>query len=357
MRVAVGMSGGIDSSVAAVLLKRAGHDVTGVMMKLWQGPAAPPAKRGACFGPDELEDIEAARQVCARLGIPFSVFDCAAGFEDLVLRYFREEYLAGKTPNPCVRCNRLVKFGLLPLMARESGLDFESFATGHYARVEFAPEAGRHLLKKASDLAKDQSYFLYRLSQEQLSRTLFPLGWYTKSQVRRMAEEAELPVLDKRDSQDFYSGDFSDLLRQEDREGEIVDRKGSVLGRHRGVWNYTIGQRKGLGLSSPVPLYVIDIDAAANRLVVGPEPETCKRTCVVVDPNWIARERLTTALGVEVKIRSASKPVPALISPLEGGRTLVSFEKPVAAVTPGQSAVFYQDDIVLGGGVIESAAY
>jgi tRNA-specific 2-thiouridylase len=356
MRVAVGMSGGADSSVAALLLKRAGHDVTGVTMKLWPGPAAPPAKRGACFGPDELEDIEAAREICSRLRIPFFVFECSTSYEDLVLRYFREEYLAGKTPNPCVRCNQLVKFGLLPLMARESGLDFEAFATGHYARVEFAPDAGRYLLKKAADLTKDQSYFLYRLSQDQLSKTLFPLGSYKKSQVRRMAAEAGLPVHDKPDSQDFYSGDLSEILRQEGREGEIVDGRGTVIGRQRGVWNYTIGQRKGLGISSPVPLYVIAIDAAANRLVVGPEAETFKRSCVVTDSNWIACEGLTTALGVEVKIRSASKPVPAVISPLEGSRTLVSFEKPVAAVTPGQSAVFYQDDIVFGGGIIESAA-
>ena len=355
MRVAVGMSGGVDSSVAAWLLQRDGHEVTGITMKLWAGGSGRPVRKSACFGPDEAEDIEAARKVCARIGIPFSVVDCAAEYEDLVLRYFREEYLAGKTPNPCVRCNQLVKFGMLPRLARDAGLDFERFATGHYARIEHDARTGRFLLKKAIDARKDQSYFLYRLSQEQLASTLFPLGGFTKTQVRRMAAEAGLPVVDRKESQDFTSGDPADLIGREDREGEIVDREGRILGRHRGYWNYTLGQRKGLGIAHPVPLYVLEIDAAQNRLVVGPEAETFKGSCIAADCNWIAFDRLIAEMSVEVKVRSAGRLVEAAISPLEDGRTLVRFAEPVSAVAPGQSAVFYDGDIVAGGGVIESA--
>jgi tRNA-specific 2-thiouridylase len=355
MKIAVGMSGGIDSSVAALLLKNEGHDVSGITMKLWPGAPAFHVKRGACFGPDEIMDIETARQVCASIGIPFFVFDCSAAYEDLVLRHFREEYLRGRTPNPCVRCNQLVKLGMLPQIARESGLAFEYFATGHYARVAHDPQAKRHLLKRAVDERKDQSYFLYRLSQEQLSKTLFPLGGYTKSEVRQIAREAGLPVYDKKESQDFYSGDWNDLIQQDDREGDIVNGQGRVLGQHRGVWNYTIGQRKGLGISSPEPLYVVAIDALNNKLIVGTEKETFRRSCVAMSCNWILREKLEAAMSIWVKVRSSGKPVKATISPLDNQRTLVRFAEPLSAVTPGQSAVFYLGETVVGGGIIEAA--
>jgi len=353
MKIAVGMSGGLDSSVAALLLQRGGHELTGITMRLWPGEPGAPGRRGACFGPDE--DVETARQVCLGLGIPFIAFDCAATYEEMVLRYFREEYLAGRTPNPCVRCNELVKFGMLPQLAQSSGLAFEYFATGHYARLQFDPGVGRFLLKKGVDSRKDQSYFLYRLTQDQLSRTLFPLGELLKARVRQIARDAELPVHDKPESQDFYSGNWTDIIPQPDREGEIVDSRGRVLGKHRGVWNYTIGQRKGLGIASSEPLYVIAIDAGPNRLVVGTEKETFRRSCLVGDCNWIARETLAEAVDVLVKIRSAAKPAGATISPLDGGKTKVHFAEPLQAVTPGQSAVFYQDDVVLGGGIIETA--
>jgi len=355
MKVAVGMSGGVDSSVAALLLVRAGHDVSGVLMKIWPGPDAPGAARSACFGPDEVEDIRTAGDVCARIGIPFHVFDCSANYKDLVLRYFREGYLAGTTPNPCVRCNQLVKFGILPDAARDAGLAFDRFATGHYARVEHDAARGRFLLKKAVDPHKDQSYFLYRLSQEQLATTLFPLGELTKSRVRTIAREEHLPVHDKKESQDFYDGDIGDILRQKSLEGDIVDREGHVLGKHRGVWSYTIGQRKGLGIAHPVPLYVVAIDAKNNRLVVGPEEETYARSCVARDCAWVMVERLAAPAKAQVKVRSGGRLVRAEISPLAGGLTRVAFAEPVSSVAPGQSAVFYQEDIVLGGGIIESA--
>jgi tRNA-specific 2-thiouridylase len=349
------MSGGIDSSVAALLLKKEGHEIFGLAMRLWPGPSAPNAAKSACFGPDEIEDIEAARDVCARLGIPFHVFDCSKHYEDIVLRYFREEYLGGKTPNPCVRCNQLVKFDLLPEAARAAGLEFDRFATGHYARVELDPSSGRYLLKKGVDSRKDQSYFLYRLSQRQLATTLFPLGGLMKSEVRQIARREKLPVHAKKESQDFYGGDLNDILRQENREGDIVDRNGTLLGKHRGIWHYTIGQRKGLGIAHSVPLYVLAIDAERNRLVVGTESETRRGSCVARDCTWILFEELVGKTDVQVKVRSGGRPVEATISPLDGQRTRVDFCEPVSALTPGQSAVFYDRDNVVGGGIIESA--
>ena len=355
MKIAVGMSGGVDSSVAALLLKKDGHDVLGLSMKLWHAASAAGTVRRACFGPGEEDDLRAAEKVCAALGIPFHVFDCSEDYERAVLDNFRQEYLAGRTPNPCVRCNPMVKFGVLPDAARKAGLAFDRFATGHYARIEPDRASGRHVLKKGLDARKDQSYFLYRLTQAQLASTVFPLGGLEKSRVREIARAEGLPVYDHPESQDFYGGDWTDLIGRPGADGEIVDGRGRVLGRHRGIWNYTVGQRKGLGLASPTPLYIIEIDAARNRIVVGPESETLRRTCVAADCAWIALERLAGPLEVQVKIRSGSRPAPALVAPLEAGRVLIEFAAPLAAVTPGQSAVFYLGDVVVGGGLIESA--
>ena len=355
MKVAVGLSGGVDSSVAALLLVKAGHDVSGVMMKTWTGPGGPAGGRGACYGHDEAADIQAAQDVCARLSIPLRLIDCARGFEEIVLRDLRTGYLAGRTPNPCVRCNEAIKFGLLPEAARRAGLAFDRFATGHYARVEYEPARVRFLLKRAVDTRKDQSYFLYRLGQAQLATVLLPLGNLLKSRVREIAREAGLPVHDRRESQDFYSGDLADIVGREDLEGDIVDREGRVLGRHRGIWHYTVGQRKGLGIAHPVPLYVIGIDAGENRLVVGPKSETFRRSAVVRDTVWGPFEALAAPASVRVKVRSSGRTVPATIAPLEDAATRVEFAEPVASVAPGQSAVFYDGDTVIGGGIIASA--
>jgi tRNA-specific 2-thiouridylase len=356
MRIAVGMSGGVDSSVAALLLLKAGHDVFGVQMKIWPGPDGPAGGKGACYGPDEAEDIRAAKDVCARLAIPLHVIDCASTYEEVVLRDFRAGYLAGTTPNPCVRCNQLVKFGVLPEAARRADLPFDRFATGHYARVGHEDSLGRFLLKRAVDVRKDQSYFLYRLSQPQLATALFPLGDLLKTRVRAIAREERLPVHDRKESQDFYAGDLADILGRDDREGDIIDRDGRVVGRHRGVRHYTIGQRKGLGIAFPVPLYVVGIDASANRLVVGPESETFRSSAIVRDAVWGPFDSLAAPAEVRVKVRSGGRPVPATISPLADGRVRVDFAEPVASVAPGQSAVFYDGETIAGGGVIESAA-
>ena len=249
----------------------------------------------------------------------------------------------------------MVKFGVLPDAARRAGVLFDRFATGHYARVERDPSTGRFLLKRGADAGKDQSYFLYRLSQAQLATSLFPLGDLLKSRVRAIAREERLPVHDRKDSQDFYAGDIADILGRDDREGDIVDRDGRVLGRHRGVRHYTIGQRKGLGIAFPVPLYVVAMDAAENRLVVGPESETLRRSAIVRDTVWGPFDTLAAPAEVRVKVRSAGRAVPATIAPLDDGRTRVDFGEPVASVAPGQSAVFYDGEIVVGGGIIESA--
>lgn len=353
MRVAVGVSGGVDSAVAAHLLKEKGYEVFGVTMKIWRGTPFPAAMKDACYGPHEIHDIESARRICAHLGIGFHILDCSESYEKAVLQDFSREYLCGRTPNPCVRCNQLIKFGKLPMLLRESGLQFDCFATGHYARVTLNEERKRFLLKKGVDPRKDQSYFLYRLSQMQLSQALFPLGELVKGRVREIARTAGLPVHDKKESQDFYPGDPGDIIGRETGQGEIVNKQGEVLGRHRGIWNYTIGQRKGLGISHTEPLYVIAIDPDKNRIIVGTEGDTYRGSCVTRDLNWIAIDGISSPLRVEAKIRSTAKPAWATLVPLDPERVHVAFDEPISAVTPGQSTVFYQADDVVGGGIIE----
>ena len=349
MKIAAGLSGGVDSSVAALLLKEAGHEVTGVTMKLWKEGRYKGGDRDACFGAGEEKDIEAAAALAAAIGIEYRVFDCSDAYDKAIVSYFRETYLAGKTPNPCVRCNALMKFGLLPRLAAESGLRFDAFATGHYARVERGAN-GRMKLLRAADRSKDQSYFLYRLSQEQLARQIFPLGGMTKAEVREIARAHGLAAADRPDSQDFYSGDIAELVGAPAKRGDIVDASGRKLGEHDGFWRFTPGQRKGLGIGGGVPYYVIDIDACRNRVIVGRAGDAIKTSLRVEDMNWVSIAPADEAIPVRVKVRSAGEPKgPAVLRGCE-----CSFPEGISGVAPGQSAVFYaaDSDELLCGGII-----
>ena len=350
--VIVGLSGGVDSSVAAYLLKEQGYEVIGVTMAIWDGQYKSTGKH-ACYGSDEEEEIHGAREVAKKLDIPYHVFNCSVEYKQAVLDYFKSEYLAGRTPNPCIQCNQLIKFGMLPTMAGKSGIAFDFFATGHYASVEFSEKYQRYVLKKAADLKKDQTYFIHRLSQDQLKQVMLPIGQFNKPEIKELARKVGITTEDLEESQDFYSGDYKDLLEVEDLPGDIVDSAGKVLGHHKGIWNYTIGQRKGLGIAYAEPLYVIGLNKEANTVIVGIRDETFNASFVVSDLNWVALSRLNHPMDCTVKIRSAQKEREARIEPLENGEVKVTFFHPNDAITPGQSAVFYDEDIVLGGGIIK----
>ena len=349
----MGLSGGVDSSVAAYLLREQGYDVIGVTMAIWDGQYKSTGKH-ACYGSDEEEEIHEAREVAKKLEISYHVFNCSAEYKQAVLDYFKSEYLAGRTPNPCIQCNQLIKFGMLPMMAGKSGINFDFFATGHYASVGFSEKYQRYVLKKAADLKKDQTYFIHRLSQEQLSKVLLPIGGFNKPEIKELARKVGITIVDLEESQDFYSGDYKDLLDVEDNPGDIVDSKGTVLGRHLGIWNYTIGQRKGLGIAWSEPLYVIGLNKEANTVIVGNREETYNASFIVSDLNWVALSMLGQPMDCTAKIRSAQKEREARIEPMENGDVKVTFFHPNDAITPGQSAVFYEDDVVLGGGIIQS---
>ena len=357
MKVAVGMSGGVDSSVAALILKEEGHDVVGITMSIWgKGKSEIEVKKNACYGPDEKNDIAEAEEICRLIGIPFYVLDCSDQYEKTVLTYFRNEYAAARTPNPCIVCNQKIKFGVLPDAAKRTGIDFEKFATGHYANTVYDSSRNRFLLEKGRDSTKDQTYFLYRLSQEQLADVIFPLGGMTKSEVRAKAKEYGLPVHEKEESQDFYSGDYRDLLNVKEKAGDIVRSDGKVIGIHKGLWNYTPGQRRGIGIAAEEPLYVLSLDPASNRLVVGSKAEACYSSFIVKDINWVAVEKPVSRMDVTVKTRSFQKDAPAIIELTDAGNVKVTLEKAESGISPGQSAVFYMDDTVLGGGTIDRVA-
>ena len=354
MKVLVGLSGGVDSSVAALILKKQGHEVIGATMSIWgkDGMALKSGHKNACYGPDEKEDIEEARRIANKIDIPYYVFDCVEQYEQIVLNNFKSEYLQGRTPNPCIWCNALVKFGVLPHMAKLNGIDFDKFATGHYARVE--ENNGRYLLKRGLANNKDQSYFLYRLKQEQLSNIILPLGAYTKDEIRKIAKDNGLDVAEKPDSQDFYDGDYNELLDIKEKEGNIIDTDGKILGKHKGIWNYTIGQRKGLGIAAAEPMYVLELKKETNEVVIGPANRTFKKSLKAVNLNWISIENLKTEMNVSAKIRSTQQPAKAIIKPHNNG-VLVEFEDLQKSIAIGQSVVFYDGDDVIGGGIINSA--
>lgn len=350
------MSGGVDSSVAAALLKEQGHEVVGISMAIYDAgiPVKNEGKHG-CYGPEEKEDMAVAAAVCRKLGIPFHVLDLRKEYRECVINYFRHEYVSGRTPNPCIVCNRYVKFGFLLQKALETGISFDIFATGHYARI--VRVGNQHALRKAADRSKDQSYFLYALTPAQLAGTIFPLGTLTKARVREIARNMGLENADRRESQDFAaSGDYSVFFRSHDAgEGDIVDQDGKLLGKHQGIIHYTVGQRRGLGISSDTPLYVIDIDPERNRLVVGEWESIFSRGLIVSDVVPPFFHDYDLPLRAKVKIRLRHREAEGTVYRHDGHRARILFEEPQMSVTPGQSAVFYKEDMVLGGGIIEQA--
>ena len=345
------MSGGVDSSVAALLLQRQGFDVVGVTMKLYSLDQAdlPDYYRGCCT----VDDVEDARIVCHRLGIPHYVLNVQKEFQEHVIDYFCSEYQQGRTPHPCIACNDKIKFNFLA--TRASILDAKYVATGHYARIENRSEG--FALKKGLDAAKDQSYVLFGMGQEELGRTLLPVGGYSKEDIRHLAQEADFPNAEKPDSQDICFipfGDYKAFLEERitTSSGEIVDQDGRVLGQHKGIEFFTVGQRRGLGLTSTEPLFVLRVDSQANRVVVGPESALYQGQLSVSRVNYVAGQAPAGPTPVKVKIRYKFEEAPAILHPLPEGASVV-FEQPQRAVTPGQAAVFYEGDKVVGGGFID----
>lgn len=353
-RVIVGMSGGVDSSVAALLLLRQGYEVVGATFRLWAPCADSGLAESACCAADDVHD---ARRVCELLGIPHYVFNYKDLFRTEVVDYFVAEYRRGATPNPCIACNRRVKFD--SFIRRALGMEFDYVATGHYALVEFDPARNRHRLRRGSYAEKDQSYVLYTLTRQQLAHVLMPLGGYRKAEIRALAREAGLPVSGKADSQDICfvpDGDYGAFLEAYTGEsppsGNFVDEQGRVLGRHQGLWRYTVGQRKGLGVSFGRPMYVSAIDPVSGNVTLSAGDALFSRELTAEDVNLLDLDRLDAPLRCTAKIRYSARPAPAEISPLEGGGIRIVFDEPQRAVTPGQAVVFYDGDYVLGGATI-----
>ncbi|MCP4137474.1 MAG: tRNA 2-thiouridine(34) synthase MnmA [bacterium] len=357
--VAVGLSGGVDSSTAAYLLKNEGWNVIGITMKIWDGSYdIKETKKHACFGPGESEDIESASRICEKLDIPFHVIDLSREYSESILAYFKQEYLAGRTPNPCVKCNRQMKFGFMLEKARDLGVAFDYFATGHYAQIVKAND--EYYLKKAADESKDQTYFIYGLPGKQLEQTLFPLGSLNKTEVREIARKAGFDTADQPDSQDFIAGgDYSPLFADTKIDpGNITDRDGNILGTHSGIINYTVGQRRGLGITAKEPMYVLSIDAESNRVIAGSKDLLLSTGLIAADITLTSHISANEPFRVKAKIRQRHTEADAsifLLDSINQNRAKIIFDEPQMSITPGQSVVFYVDDVVIGGGTIESA--
>jgi len=355
-RVVTGMSGGVDSSVAAYLLKQQGYDVIGVTMQIWQDKSKATLEReGGCCS---LSAVEDARRVCDKLGIPFYVMNFKQIFEKKVIDYFVDEYLMGRTPNPCIACNRFIKFDAL--LERAKALEAEYVATGHYAKVMYDEDYKRYIIRKSDSPLKDQTYVLYNLTQDQLGHILMPLGDYNKEQVREIARELGLRTANKPESQEIcfvednnYGRFINERRGDEIKPGMFVDVRGNKLGNHKGIAHYTVGQRKGLGISIGKPLYVVEIIPEKNLVVLGDETEVFGRELRASQMNYIAFEKLEEPIDVKAKIRYSAREADAKVIPMGNKRVRVVFEEPQRAITPGQAVVFYQGDVLVGGGTIE----
>ncbi|NMM62832.1 tRNA 2-thiouridine(34) synthase MnmA [Clostridium sp. P21] len=352
-KVVIGMSGGVDSSVAAYLLKQQGYDVIGVTMQVWQEDEEYEAVEGGCCS---LSAVEDARRVAYKLDIPFYVMNFKDIFKKNVIDYFIDEYMNGRTPNPCVACNKFIKFDALLKKAMELGADY--VATGHYAVVE--KHDNRYVLRRSEDDKKDQTYALYNLTQFQLEHTLMPCGVYKKEKIREIAKEIGLLVHNKKDSEEICfipDNDHGRYIKKQVpnkvKPGNFVDKAGNVLGRHKGIVYYTIGQRKGLGIAFGVPMYVTDINPLRNEVVLGSEKDIFKTDLIAKDMNFIPFDNLQGTMEIQAKVRYSAKPSRAWITALDNGRVKVEFENKQRAITKGQSVVFYNDDLLVGGGVID----
>lgn len=352
-KVMVGMSGGVDSSVAAKLLIDSGYDVTGVTLKLFDGGDISEDFRTCC----SLSDIDDARSVCYRLGIDHFVFNFKEAFRKKVINQFTVSYLNGKTPNPCIECNRYIKFDKMLRRAEELGFDY--IATGHYAERVYDYKTNRYILKRPKDRSKDQTYVLYGLTQYQLSKTLFPLGEYEKSDIRRIAEATGLINSRKPDSQDICfvpDGDYASFIKKntgaEIKEGNFISADGDVIGRHKGIINYTIGQRRGIGISIGKPAYVTDKNALENTVTIGDESNLYKSEITAYDVNLISLDSISDEMRVTAKVRYSRNEQAAVVIPSGNGEVLVKFDEPQRAPASGQAVVFYDGDVVIGGGTI-----
>lgn len=354
-RVVIGMSGGVDSSVAAAVLKEQGYEVIGVTMRLWDGENLNGnIAESTCCGASAAED---ARRVADRIGIEHFVLDFRKEFSEFVVDYFVDEYVNGKTPNPCIACNKFLKFDAM--LKKADILNADYIATGHYAKIEYNDDLNRYILKRANADAKDQTYALYNLTQKQLSRLLLPLGDFSdKQDVRRYAEEHGLITANKPDSQEICfipDNDYVSFIKRRigslPAEGDFVDLTGNVLGRHKGIVNYTVGQRKGLGIAFGKPMFVVRIDAAENKVVLGEQGTEFSDTLYAVRPNFISFEELKEPIKVMAKVRYSAKPAPCTVSP-DGDRLKIEFDAPQRAITPGQAVVMYDGDVVVGGATI-----